>query len=94
MSRIPNLNSFYEGCLFMSIKTSNNQEIIDRMPFNRYLKLTEALNKYVEMENKANNGESTGNETQNQMDEVKASSEDMMNKARTSFKMPSLPKFK
>lgn len=93
MSRIPNLKDFYDGCLMMSIKTSNNQEIIDRMPFHRYLNLSESLNKYIEMENKAN-GSGEGNPAEDQMNQVKANSEEMMNKVKSDFKVPSFSKFK
>ena len=94
MSRIPDIKNFYEGCFMLSMKTSNNQEVIDRMPFYKYLSLSESLNKYIEMENKANGGESTSDEANKQMDSVKSSSEEMMNKAKSNFKMPSFSKFK
>lgn len=89
VSRIPNLEDFYDGCLLMSLKTSNNQEIIDKMSFNKYLNLSAALNRYIERENAANNGENTNTEAEDKMKEIKNSSNEMMAKAKSQFKVPS-----
>lgn len=88
-------DSFLETCMLMSIKTSNNQEIIDRMEYNKFIKLAKNLNKYIEAENKANGSEGTGHEEANkQMDSIKSQSASTMSGMKNNFKMPSMAKFK
>lgn len=93
MSIIKNLDEFYENCMLMSIKSSNNQDIIDKLPFFKYVKLQKALDKYLEAEAKQN-GANTGNENEeakNQMEGFKQNTSGMMNQMKSNFK---LPKFK
>lgn len=92
MSIIGDLDGFYENCALMSIKTSNNQEIIDKLPFWKYTKLQKGLNKYLEAEAKQNGDNSTSpnDEAKNQMESMKASSSTMMNQMKSSMKMPKL----
>ena len=93
MSKI-NTENHYETCMLMSIKTSNNQEIIDRMEYNKFLILAKNLNKYIEAENNANGGEGgQKEEINNEMDSMKAKSQSMMSGMKNNFKMPST-KFK
>ena len=47
MSRIPDLHKFYENCMLMSIKSSNNQNIIDELPFWKFIILSKGLDKYI-----------------------------------------------
>ena len=81
----------------MSIKTSNNQDVIDKMEYNKFYKLAKNLNKYIEAEHKANGGgegSSQQDEANKQVENMKAQSNSMMSGVKNNFKMPSMPKFK
>lgn len=88
MSSIRDLDGFYEGCFTMSLKTSNNQNVIDNLPFNTYLKLQKALNKFIENENKQNGGEP--DEMNNHMKQYQEHSAGIMNQMKASMKLPKL----
>ena len=91
MSIISNLDEFYENCMLMSIKSSNNQEIINKLPFYKYIQLQKALDKYLTKEAKQN-GANTGNENEemkNHVDGMKQSTNGMMNQMKSNFKLPS-----
>lgn len=91
---IVNLENHYDTCLMMSVKTSNNQEVLDRMPFNKFAKLVKSLQKYIEAENKANSGESHKEYTEETMNNMRQTTSGMMSQMKKpSFKMPSM-KFK
>lgn len=91
LSRITDLDGFYESCLMMTIETSNNQEIINRMPFNKYLRLQKALSKYIEAKNKAESGQVNNEQMNNQMESFRQQSASMMSQMKSNFK---IPKFK
>ena len=92
MSIISDIDIFYENCMLMSIKSSTNQEIIDRLPFWKYVKLQKSLNKYMEAEAKQNGANSSsGNEDmQNHMDSMKQNTSGMMNSMKNNMRMPSM----
>ena len=95
MSRIPDLHKFYENCMLMSIKSSNNQNIIDELPFWKFIILSKGLDKYLEAEAKQN-GANTGTENEemkNHMEGMRQNTSGMMNKFKSSMKTPNM-KFK
>ena len=89
VSIIPDLNIFYDNCLLLSIKSSNNQEIIDKMPFWKFIKLQKSLSKYIEAERNQNGNNSNENdEFKNNMAGMQQSTSSMMNQMKSNFKMP------
>lgn len=92
MSIISDLDGFYENCTLMSIKTSNNQDIIDKLPFWKYIKLQKGLGKYLDAEAKQNgsNTDSGNEDVKNQMENMKSSTSGMMNQMKSSMKMPKM----
>ena len=86
MSRIPDLHKFYENCMLMSIKSSNNQNIIDELPFWKFIILSKGLDKYLEAEAKQNGAK-------NHMEGMRQNTSGMMNKFKSSMKPPNM-KFK
>lgn len=78
--------------MLMSIKSANNQEIIDRMPFYKYVKLQKGLEKYMQAEAKQNgvNQEGGNEEMKTHMDNMTQSTSGIMNNIKSGFKMPSM----
>lgn len=82
------LSKIYDDFIVMSVKTSNNQDIIDKMPYWKFINLTKKLGKYIESENKTNNGSGGGAEEQTNK---------LMSNAKSSLpktKLPKTPKFR
>lgn len=90
MSVINDLDGFYENCTLMAIKTCNNQDVIDNMPFWKYIKLQKALNKYLDAEAKQNGANTDSDNMQGHMDNMKSSTTGMMNNMKSSMKMPKM----
>lgn len=91
-SIIKDLDSFYENCMLMAIKSSNNQQTIKKLPFFEYVKLQKALQKYIESENKQN-GANNGNENdemKNHMNNMSQNTSGMMNQMKSNFKLPKI----
>ena len=82
----------YDQFIIMSARTSNNYDVIKDMPFNKFNKLSKALNRYIEAENKRENGENP--DVQKQSEEMMSNQRNMMNQMKSSFKMPKMSKFK
>lgn len=82
----------YDQFIIMSVRTSNNYDVIKDMPFNKFNKLSKALNRYIDAENKRENGENP--DVQKQSEEMMSNQRSMMNKMKSSFKMPKMSKFK
>ena len=82
----------YDQFIIMSARTSNNYDIIKDMPFNKFNKLSKALNRYIDAENKRENGENP--DVQKQSEEMMSNQRNMMNQMKSSFKMPKMSKFK
>jgi len=82
----------YDQFIIMSARTSNNYNVIKDMPFNKFNKLSKALNRYIDAENKRENGENP--DVQKQSEEMMSNQRNMMNQMKSSFKMPKMSKFK
>lgn len=82
----------YDQFIIMSARTSNNYDVIKDMPFNKFNKLSKALNRYIDAENKRENGENP--DVQKQSEEMMSNQRNMMNQMKSSFKMPKMSKFK
>nr|DAO84236.1 MAG TPA: hypothetical protein [Caudoviricetes sp.] len=82
----------YDQFIIMSARTSNNYNIIKDMPFNKFNKLSKALNRYIEAENKRENGENP--DVQKQSEEMMSNQRNMMNQMKSSFKAPKMSKLK
>lgn len=82
----------YDQFIIMSTRTSNNYDVIKDMPFNKFNKLSKALNRYIDAENKRENGENP--DVQKQSEEMMSNQRNMMNQMKSSFKMPKMSKFK
>lgn len=82
----------YDQFIIMSARTSNNYDVIKDMPFNKFNKLSKALNRYIDAENKRENGENP--DVQKQSEEMMNNQRNMMNQMKSSFKMPKMSKFK
>lgn len=82
----------YDQFIIMSARTSNNYNIIKDMPFNKFNKLSKALNRYIETENKRENGENP--DVQKQSEEMMSNQRNMMNQMKSSFKAPKMSKLK
>lgn len=80
-------DSIYDQIIIMSVKTSNNYDTIRKMPFNKFNKLSKALNRYIEAENKR---EGNSTEFQNEYDNMMTQQKSMMSGMKNSFKMPKL----
>ena len=82
----------YDQIIIMSVKTSNNYDVIRNMPFNKFNKLSKALNRYIEEENKREKGD--GSEEQKSAEEMMSNQmsqqKSMMNSMKSSFKVPKL----
>lgn len=78
---------YMDECVILSIKTSNNQEIIENMEFFKFRSLIRSLNKYLEAENKNNGNNEEGGDLMQQ-------SKDMMGNAKNLLKGNKLPNFK
>lgn len=82
----------YDQFIIMSARTSNNYDVIKDMPFNKFNKLSKALNRYIDAENKRENGENP--DVQKQSEEMMSNQRNIMNQMKSSFKMPKMSKFK
>ena len=82
----------YDQFIIMSARTSNNYDVIKDMPFNKFNKLSKALNRYIDAENKRENGENP--DVQKQSEEMMSNQRNMMNQMKSSFKMSKMSKFK
>lgn len=84
---IVNLEDLSKMLALISYKTSNNQEILERMPFWRFNNLSIALNEIIEEENKGNNGEGHDNSNfQKTFASQQKSFGSMMSQAKSGFK--------
>lgn len=79
-------DDYIDECLFLSVRTSNSFEQIEKLPFFKFRALTKSLKKYIELENKNKNGENDEN------GEISKQSDDMMNRAKGMIGKNKLPK--
>jgi len=76
-----------DQCIIMSVKTSNSQSEIEKMEFFKFRALTRSLNKYIESENKQQNGSSSE-------EDLSTQSNNMMNNAKNMMGNIKAPKIK
>ncbi len=83
-------DEYMDECIILSVRTSNHQEVIENMEFYKFRSLIKSLNKYIEAENKANNGETNSEELTKQTGDLMKNAKSTMG----NFKTPALPKTK
>lgn len=81
---------YMDECIILSVKTSNNQEIIENMEFYKFRSLIKSLNKYLKAENASNNGETNQEDVQKQTGDLMNNAKNTMGK----IKAPKVPKLK
>ncbi len=86
-----NWDDYYKSVIALSVRTSNNFQIIEDMEFHKFNSLMKYLNIYIEEENKQNND---GNAANEKMDDIKAKSNQMLADAKKQQKVktPKIPK--
>lgn len=82
-------NDLWEAMTVISVKTSNNLKIINKLPYYEFVTLSKYLNKYIESENKQSGDNTSAEEQQNNMMEQ---SSKMMGNAKNMLKSGNMPK--
>lgn len=85
---------YFDECIIMSVRTSNNQEQIEKMEFWKFRNLLKSLNKYIESENKTPS--EGGTENEDFQKNLGNQSKNMMNQSKNMMKKPKMktPKIK
>lgn len=84
-------NDLWEAMTVISVKTSNNLKIINKLPYYEFVTLSKYLNKYIEAENKqggTENAEDQQNSVMNQSNKMMGNAKNMLK----SGNMPKMPK--
>lgn len=84
------IKEYEKACTLLEYKTGTNQSILDNLEFYRFNNKMIFLNEILEEENKNNGNENSEDPNKN----PKTIADNMMSKAKTNMKIPSLPSMK
>ena len=75
-----NVPEFYKNCFFLSYKTANSQEVINKLPYYQYANMLAYLDEIIAIENGKKPGENSNDDPMNTAREMQ---EDMMGRAKS-----------
>lgn len=84
--------AYYKTCMFAAYKTSNNQDILERMPYFVFNNSSIFLNEFIDIENKGEGGDGASGAAEDMQATAKNTMNETMGSTKSMMRGMKLPK--